>query len=59
MMSADHVSRLGLDTLLVLRTIRSEANDRNALVPHVAVTLALLLLARGAVALPGTVQAPA
>jgi uncharacterized membrane protein len=31
-------------TLLVLRTIRSEADDRNALVPHVGVTLALLLL---------------
>jgi len=31
-------------TLLVLRTIRSEADDRNALVPHVAVTLALVLL---------------
>lgn len=31
-------------TLLVLRTIRSEADDRALFVPHVAVTLALLLL---------------
>jgi uncharacterized membrane protein len=31
-------------TLLVLRTIRSEADERSALVPHVAVTVALLLL---------------
>ena len=31
-------------TLLVLRTIRSEADDRVSFVPHVAVTLALLLL---------------
>ena len=31
-------------TLLVLRTIRSEADDRISFVPHVAVTLALLLL---------------
>ncbi len=31
-------------TLLVLRTIRSRAEDRTALVPHVAVTMALLLL---------------
>ena len=31
-------------TLLVLRTIRSAADDRELFVPHVAVTLALLLL---------------
>ena len=31
-------------TLLVLRTIRSEADDRALIVPHVAVTIALLLL---------------
>lgn len=31
-------------TLLVLRTIRSEADDRTLFVPHVAVTLALFLL---------------
>lgn len=31
-------------TLLVLRTIRSEADDRELFVPHVAVTVALVLL---------------
>lgn len=49
---ADRVNQLVLGifigtftySLLVLRTIRSEADTRDALVPHVAVTLALLLL---------------
>lgn len=49
---ADRVNQLVLGifigtftyTLLVLRTIRAEADARSALVPHVAVTLALLLL---------------